>query len=362
MTMAEAEDDCWFSGVYYTKPSMMPQTNATFEKDIKACQARCQLQMGCLHFTYWPDQSCYLTSSMSKLEAAGLGYSPVRSGPSDCDVLRHYHREFLSEPYLSNSPGTMANRGDLSAEIQWLLQLAGTADFIEAIFDYLRDPESKKKLHVNREAKTLRDGEGKNRLLFFGGDAGHWVYCPATNDKSAVQWNSYELGHQKSGSHQFCQSFAQIYMLADLVGDKEFGTENATTPRTLLNSLREKRNNDDFESFGANVKVVAKYWRAVMEEVKRLSTVLKWPEITPEQYLLNELKGIHDVDHGRTMKIRTCFEALSTAMSFHFLQVKLQAKTSVNRGVTTGQTACGTATGSQMMNGTGVDSLSTARH
>lgn len=85
-------------GVYYTKPSMMPQTNATFEKDIKACQAkselawilflkalsrvasrnpkaspvtsncpagsafkptrlsqaRCQLQMGCLHFTYWP--------------------------------------------------------------------------------------------------------------------------------------------------------------------------------------------------------------------------------------------------------------------------------------------------------------------
>ena len=96
MTMAEAEDDCWFSGVYYTKPSMMPQTNATFEKDIKACQARCQLQMGCLHFTYWPDQSCYLTSSMSKLEAAGLGYSPVRSGPSDCDVLRHYHREFLS--------------------------------------------------------------------------------------------------------------------------------------------------------------------------------------------------------------------------------------------------------------------------
>lgn len=39
---------------------------------------------------------------------------------------------------------------------------------------------------------------------------------------------------------------------------EEFGTENATTPRTLLNSLREKRNNDDFESFGANVKVVAK--------------------------------------------------------------------------------------------------------
>lgn len=125
----------------------------------------------------------------------------------------------------------MANRGDLSAEIQWLLLLAGTADFIEAIFDYLRDPKSKKKLHLNREAKTLTDGEGKNRLLFFGvgDDAGHWVYCPATNDKSVVQWNSYELGHQKSGSHQFCQSFAQIYMLADLVGDKErsvFGLKN----------------------------------------------------------------------------------------------------------------------------------------
>lgn len=31
----------WTPGVYYTKPSMMPETNETKEKDIHACQARC---------------------------------------------------------------------------------------------------------------------------------------------------------------------------------------------------------------------------------------------------------------------------------------------------------------------------------
>ncbi len=49
-----------------------------------------------------------------------------------------------------------------------------------------------------------------------------------------------------------------------------------------------------------------RYWCAVMEEVKRLSTVLKWPEITPEQYLLNELKGINtglrDINNGTKRK------------------------------------------------------------
>lgn len=54
---------------------------------------------------------------------------------------------------------------------------------------------------------------------------------------------------------KFCQF---CFFIAAVVAFEEFGTENATTPRTLLNSLREARDNDDFESFGANVKVVAK--------------------------------------------------------------------------------------------------------
>ena len=118
------------------------------------------------------------------------------------------------------------SKGTLAAEIQWLLQLAGTAAVIETIFDCLSDPKTKQDLLVNTEAKKLTDGRGKNRILFFGtqvdGTAvGHWVYCTAREE----EWNSYEKGHQKTGSHQFCQSFAQIYMLADLVGDK--ATENS---------------------------------------------------------------------------------------------------------------------------------------
>lgn len=127
------------------------------------------------------------------------------------------------------------SKGTLGAEVQWLLQLAGTREVIEAIFDYLSDPRRKTDLLVNTEAKKMTDGEGHNRLLFFGSQidgtaVGHWVYCTAKGE----EWNSYEMGHQKSGSHQFCQSFAQIYMLADLVGDQDSGWVD-TSSSILLN-------------------------------------------------------------------------------------------------------------------------------
>ena len=75
---------------------------------------------------------------------------------------------------------------------------------------------------VNTEATKLTDGQGKNRVLFFGKEVagtavGHWVYCTA----KGKEWNSYEKGHQKSGSHQFCQSFAQIYMLGRGQGERD---------------------------------------------------------------------------------------------------------------------------------------------
>lgn len=60
------------------------------------------------------------------------------------------------------------------------------------------------------------------------------------------------------------------------------------------------------KGLGGSHALCCRYWRAVMEEVKRLSTVLKWPEITPEQYLLNELKGINtglrDINNGTKRK------------------------------------------------------------
>ena len=55
-----------------------------------------------------------------------------------------------------------------------------------------------------------------------------------------------------------CKSCQFCFFKAAVLALEEFGMENATTPRKLLNSLRKARNKDDFESFGANVKVVAK--------------------------------------------------------------------------------------------------------
>lgn len=185
------------------------------------------------------------------------------------------------------------SKGTLGAEVQWLLQLAGTAAVIETIFDCLSDPRTTQDLVVNTEATKLTDGQGKNRVLFFGKEVagtavGHWVYCTA----KGKEWNSYEKGHQKSGSHQFCQSFAQIYMLADLVGDKEFGSPK-TSARKLLANLQEAQNAKDFKSYGANVRVVAMYWSAALTELQQQSQSTKWQGQTPEEYLLKELRGIN---------------------------------------------------------------------
>lgn len=89
-------ETCWVPGVFYGDPAKIPDTEPTQENSAEICQEKCKRQYGCLHFTYWPDGGCYLTSSLSKLQAAGLGFSNTVSGPRSCDDLSHYVEEFIT--------------------------------------------------------------------------------------------------------------------------------------------------------------------------------------------------------------------------------------------------------------------------
>lgn len=105
------------------------------------------------------------------------------------------------QPYFKHS------RSELSGMVQFLIDFAGTDSVIEAVCDN----------HSSSKINFLYGKVCKNKtktLWYKSSDRtmGHWVYI----DRLGIEYNSYTLGHQKSGSHQFCQTFALIYMLKDM--------------------------------------------------------------------------------------------------------------------------------------------------
>lgn len=102
------------------------------------------------------------------------------------------------------------SRAELSAKIQWLIDIAGSRNVIEAIIHYFT------RKHGRRQIKFMECNKitpSKNKIVFYtkDGEIGHWLYF----DKKGNEWNSYKLQHQRDGSHQFCQTFALIYLLND---------------------------------------------------------------------------------------------------------------------------------------------------
>lgn len=135
------------------------------------------------------------------------------------------------------------------------MDFAGTDVVVESIMSAFGLVELGKDIFRISE-KSEKKRSRKPRLLFSGSDAGHWVYF----NRRGKQFNSYELHHQRSGTHQFCQSFAQIYMLADL--NPEFG-------RQFFDELKQNQ-------FGHNIKVVIDYWRTVLQEMSEDDLFAEW--------------------------------------------------------------------------------------
>ncbi len=102
------------------------------------------------------------------------------------------------------------SRAELSSKIQWLIDIAGSRNVIEAVIHYFTRKNAYKKIKFTTCSEIT---PSKNKIVFYtkDGEIGHWIYF----DKIGKEWNSYKLQHQRDGSHQFCQTFTLIYLLYD---------------------------------------------------------------------------------------------------------------------------------------------------
>lgn len=159
----------------------------------------------------------------------------------------------------------LLGRSELSTKIQWLIDLGGTVALLESVVADLCGS----KVKVDEKGKEVPEAKRKNMLLFMkgAGDAGHWVFY---NNKG-VRKDPYELEHQRSGSHQFCQTFSLIY---------------ATS---ACNSLYKTEFFDKLKSgqthFGDNIRVAVAFWRHMFTKYHN-------PDLS--MWMIDEVKGINE--------------------------------------------------------------------
>jgi hypothetical protein len=94
--------------------------------------------------------------------------------------------------------------------VQWLINLAGTVEMIDAIIHYFCKTPQSIILNIN---KSSNGQSYKSAMVYTSSNniSGHWVYY----DSLGNLYNSYDLDHQKPGSNQFCQTYSLLYMLGD---------------------------------------------------------------------------------------------------------------------------------------------------
>jgi hypothetical protein len=172
----------------------------------------------------------------------------------------------LKTKLKSKSPTLpLLSRSELSAKIQWLIDLGGTVTLLESVVGDLCG----KKITVNELGKTVPESKRKNMLLFLKGDsdAGHWVFY---NNKG-VRMDPYEMQHRKPGSHQFCQTISLIYVTS------------ACNPR-YKNQFFDKLKPGQ-SHFGANIRVAVSFWRHIFTNYHN-------PDLST--WMIDEVNGINE--------------------------------------------------------------------
>jgi len=157
----------------------------------------------------------------------------------------------------------LLSRNDLAKKVQWLMDLGGTDDIMEALIEDM----------CGKRVKVLSEGTAipkirKNMLVFLkgAGDSGHWVFY---NDKG-VKMDPYEFEHQRRGSHQFCQTFSLLYAVSFC---------QPKYKARFTNKLKAGQ-----AHLGDNVRVAVDFWRHMFTEYS--------PEM--EMYLIEEARAINN--------------------------------------------------------------------
>lgn len=168
--------------------------------------------------------------------------------------------------YRSRTPPLpLLGRSDLSKKIQWLIDLGGTVSLLEAIIEDLCGPRVK----VDPNGKSVPESARKKMMLFMKGDgeAGHWVFY----DDKGKRMDPYELHHQKSGSHQFCQTFSLIYTVSFC---------NPTYKTDFFDRLKSGQTH-----LAHNMRVAVDFWRHMFTKYHN-------PDLS--QWMVKEVRDIND--------------------------------------------------------------------
>ena len=170
--------------------------------------------------------------------------------------MENYKEKYLlyKRKYIELQAGAILSRTEYSNMIQWLIDLAGT----DLIMNNIISIFAKKEItieHVNK----LPDRPKINTIYYLTqtGSVGHWVYCSSNN----TIFNSYELGHQKTGTNQFCQSFALMYMLSDVGTDKIKTDLNLLNLETINSIDKSSKTKKELENiYGNNIVKIMNMW------------------------------------------------------------------------------------------------------
>ena len=129
----------------------------------------------------------------------------------------------------------------LCRKVQWLINLAGTVEMIDAIIHYFCKTPQSIILNIN---KSSNGQSYKSAMVYTSSNniSGHWVYY----DSLGNLYNSYDLDHQKPGSNQFCQTYSLLYML----GDNSDVFKKGFTDKLIPGS----------DNYINNIKIVVNFW------------------------------------------------------------------------------------------------------
>jgi hypothetical protein len=123
--------------------------------------------------------------------------------------------------------------------------------------------------------------------------------------------NSYELEHQKSGTNQFCQSFAILYMISNYSRRKI--NKDYKLKENYLDKLK-----SGSQYFGANIRVVIEFWRFIftyhppttewlIEQVRTLNNEYIKEATSRESFIISQ--NSNDID---IVRIRELLDDIDT--------------------------------------------------
>ena len=174
------------------------------------------------------------------------------------------------------SPSKPLSRDELSGEIQWLIDFAGTEHIMKHIMSEFTGAKKIERIEITGNMDP--NAGYKNKIVFntYGSGVGHWIYF----SRSGEEFNSYKLGHQRPQTNQFCQSFATMYLLKDwglpIVPDFVSRLQSSLSAKTVA-----KRN----EIWGHNIEVIIDMWKWIFNYDSDKSWIIEEMKLINDEYI-----------------------------------------------------------------------------